>query len=150
MVVGGAPFFVEARARLDRLLEILDELAEANLSRPIVVEGPRDVAALRDLGCRGVIEVFQHGAPLRPFVERLCVSSPAPILLPDWDPKGLRHLELLVQLCAANGARPDTSFHRRIPHATSLPLAHVESLTQYVARGLWRHYRQALEDRFER
>jgi 5S rRNA maturation endonuclease (ribonuclease M5) len=148
MRCGPARDGVDAVARLDTLLDLLAQLAEANARVPIVVEGPRDAAALRAFGCRGDAIAFQSGQPLAVVVESIAARHKEIILLPDWDARGVRHFEQLATLFAANGARVDRTFWNRIPRALSLPLKDVESLLPHVERALERYHRRSLEEQF--
>jgi 5S rRNA maturation endonuclease (ribonuclease M5) len=96
------PRHVEAREALAGLRE-----DQAMTARPILVEGPRDVAALRSLGITGPIEVVNRGWDLARRVAHLVETygtrgvdgGPAIHVLMDWD---------------RTGGRLQTTFRRRL------------------------------------
>lgn len=126
---------MEDEERFEGLLLLLEELREANETRPIIVEGRRDVAALREVGCAGRIMALHQGEPLFPLAEAFARESREAILLTDWDRKGDVLFEQLGASLAANGVRVDRTFRDRLPAWTKPRLKDVESLGGYVARG---------------
>lgn len=137
---------MQEQERFEVLLGLLAELAEANETVPILVEGRRDVDALRALGCRGAIHALHTGETLHAVAERLGASAPEIILLTDWDRKGDTLFETFHALLMVHGARIDASYRARIRSWTRLPLKDVESLAGHVAQDLERFRRTTLED----
>lgn len=117
------------------LLEVLDELREANEETPIVVEGVRDVASLRLLGLTGHIIPLHSGEPLFQVAETIAQQTDQVILLTDWDRKGGILYDQLAANLGANGVRIDGRFRDDLRHAIRPTLNDVESLAGYVARG---------------
>jgi 5S rRNA maturation endonuclease (ribonuclease M5) len=70
------------------LEKILDELREDNKTIPILVEGDKDVIALRRLNMTGVIIKMNRGVSLTDFCDDLARTYKSVILLLDWDKKG--------------------------------------------------------------
>jgi 5S rRNA maturation endonuclease (ribonuclease M5) len=64
----------------------------------VLVEGARDVAALRDLGFEGTILKLNSGEGLVERADHLSRAYGRIIILTDWDPKGLRLHERLKEL----------------------------------------------------
>ncbi len=87
---------MEPEDRLRRLNQALAELAEASHDVPILVEGIRDEAALRALGVRGEVIVYNRGGSMLDMADRLR-GRPRLILLFDWDKKGGQLVRLLRQ-----------------------------------------------------
>ncbi|HUJ78936.1 MAG TPA: hypothetical protein VLY45_01325 [Nitrospiria bacterium] len=90
----------DARLEAARVRGLLRELCLLNDDIPVIVEGRRDVAALRHLGLRGTIHMLHCGQTVAAFGERLDRRVPMVILLLDWDRRGrqlhaqlTRHLE---------------------------------------------------------
>lgn len=135
---------MEDEERFDGLLLLLDELREANELRPIIVEGQRDVASLRVVGCAGRILTLHRGEPLFLLAESVAREAREAILLTDWDRKGDILFDQLGASLAANGVRVDRTFRDRLPAWTKPRLHDVESLGGYVARGLERFRREGL------
>ncbi|MBS4062600.1 MAG: hypothetical protein KG029_19550, partial [Bacteroidetes bacterium] len=74
--------------RAERLREFLASLYELNKRFPIVVEGRKDVIALRKLGFDGEIITVHAGKGLYEFCQNISDEFHKIILLIDWDEKG--------------------------------------------------------------
>jgi len=140
---------MDERARFDAFLALLEELVESNDATPILVEGQRDVAALRALGCRGRILVIHTGEPLVVVAERLASELREVILLTDWDRKGDAFFESFAGTLAREGVRCDRSFRDKIPAYARNAFKDVESLAGHVARGLHKFHGKALAEHAE-
>ncbi|MBI2077483.1 MAG: topoisomerase [Euryarchaeota archaeon] len=79
---------MEADERYERLWACLEALRLDNASTPVLVEGVRDERALRALGLRGTIHLYNVGRSLAATAERLARSHKRVILLLDWDRTG--------------------------------------------------------------
>lgn len=74
--------------RAERLREILVDLHDVNKLVPVIVEGKRDLQALRRIGFVGEIIPFHSGKGVYEFCEDLAESYHRVVLLMDWDEKG--------------------------------------------------------------
>ena len=74
--------------RVERLKEVIQALYEVNKRIPIIVEGKRDVNALRKIGFAGDIIILHGGKGLYDFCEEISEKFHRIILLMDWDEKG--------------------------------------------------------------
>ncbi|MGB9715060.1 MAG: toprim domain-containing protein [Thermodesulfovibrionales bacterium] len=74
--------------RAERLRKIIEALYEVNKNVPIIVEGNRDVSALRKLGLIGEIIPLHNGESLYDFCLDIAERFQKVILLLDWDKKG--------------------------------------------------------------
>ncbi|MDP2156224.1 MAG: hypothetical protein Q8K68_00770 [Nitrospirota bacterium] len=74
--------------RTERLREVIEALCEANKRFPVVVEGKKDLQALRKLGLAGDIMPLHSGKGLYEFSDELAERFTKVILLLDWDAKG--------------------------------------------------------------
>jgi len=89
---------------LEELEELLDELREENKTIPIIVEGDKDIAALRKLELTGTIIRFNKGQSVSDFCDEVAQKHQRIIILTDWDWRGGRlgssikkHLENRVE-----------------------------------------------------
>ena len=64
------------------------ELIEENKTIPIIVEGEKDILALRKLGVNGLIISVNKGVSLTDFCDRLVQDYDELIILTDWDRRG--------------------------------------------------------------
>lgn len=81
----------QALERLTRLLGELETLVDV-----VIVEGPRDLEALRQLGFRGVISIFsQVGVPNADFIDATSREHGSVAILTDFDEEG-RKIDLAL------------------------------------------------------
>lgn len=138
------------QARFELLLDVLDELREANASAPVLVEGLRDVASLRALGCTGEIVPLNQGRSLYEVCEDLARRAPLVLLLTDWDRKGGFLRAETTRAIEGSAARVDATFRDRIRLYVDEPVKDVESLAGYVRRGLETFFHESLDEHLHR
>ncbi|MFO7677759.1 MAG: topoisomerase [Thermoplasmatota archaeon] len=73
---------------LEDLETILFELKQENKTIPIIVEGDKDIEALRSLDINGEIIRFNQGLSIPDFCDMISQQYRKIILLTDWDKKG--------------------------------------------------------------
>lgn len=73
---------------LEDLEEALFDLREENKTVPIIVEGDKDIEALRKLNITGEIIRFNVGLSIPDFCDMISQKYKNIILLTDWDKKG--------------------------------------------------------------
>ena len=83
--------------RAERLREVLQTLYEVNKRVPIIVEGRRDIEALRRIGLVGDIITLHAGKGLYEFCEGIAEEFHHVILLMDWDDKGEKLFRSLAE-----------------------------------------------------
>jgi 5S rRNA maturation endonuclease (ribonuclease M5) len=98
--------------RAERLRKILEALYEVNKTFPIIVEGNRDVSALRKLGLTGEIIPLHNGKSLYDFCLDITERFQKVVLLLDWDKKG-ENLNKALSMYL-NGYWEEFSFFREI------------------------------------
>lgn len=87
---------MDEAACLEELEDALKVLIETNCSGiPVVVEGEKDVAALRSLGLSGEIISLNVGLSIPDFCDKLSERFSEIIVLTDWDRTGGRLAGLL-------------------------------------------------------
>jgi len=74
--------------RAERLRKVIEALYEINKNIPVIVEGNKDVSALRELGLVGKIIPLNGGKNLYDFCFDIAERSQKVIILLDWDKKG--------------------------------------------------------------
>ncbi|MBP1662206.1 MAG: small primase-like protein with Toprim domain [Thermoplasmatales archaeon] len=95
---------MDDREVFEELEELLTELREENKTIPIIVEGEKDITALRKLELTGEILRFNTGQSIPDFCDTIAQKHQKIILLTDWDWRGGRlgstikkHLENRVE-----------------------------------------------------
>jgi len=79
---------MDYKKSLDEIEKALDELKEENLSIPIIVEGEKDIEALKKIGLNGTIVSLNAGISIIDFCDRIARIYNEVIILTDWDRKG--------------------------------------------------------------
>lgn len=79
---------MDYKKSLEDLEVIISEFIEENKSTPIVVEGDKDIEALRRLGFIGTIISVNRGVNLSTFCDRISNDFVSIIILTDWDRRG--------------------------------------------------------------
>jgi dTMP kinase len=121
-----------AAERLERLEALLAELVEANEERPVLVEGERDVAALRALGLQGEIVRCKTAQTVFVLCEELARHHTHAILLVDWDRSGGHLARLLLEALHANSVRCDEAFRRELAALSQKEVVAVEDLPRFL------------------
>ena len=73
---------------LNDLEKILIDLRENNIGIPILVEGEKDIEALKKLDINGIIISFNKGMSVTNFCDIIAKKYDKIIILTDWDKKG--------------------------------------------------------------
>lgn len=73
---------------LEKIEKILEELKEESKNKPIIVEGDKDLKALRKLGFNSQIITINKGVSLTELCDKLSKSYNEIIILTDWDKRG--------------------------------------------------------------
>ncbi len=117
------------RKKLERLLVLIEELKRhTEKGGIIIVEGRRDVIALRSLGIEGEMIM----ASVLPDYEifRLCHGK-RPIILSDWDSKG-REIEAKLKNLLRDA---NTAIWREISGITGRYIHSVEELPEFIRKA---------------
>jgi len=96
----------------DELYNLLNELEYMVLI--VIVEGLRDVQALRSLGFKGQIDVCSQLAVSEPeFAESLSRKNTSILVLTDYDDEGKKINRHLTQLLEHNGVKVEVGLRRQ-------------------------------------
>jgi 5S rRNA maturation endonuclease (ribonuclease M5) len=119
----------------EKILQILEALAEESAKgKPIVVEGKKDVDALRALGVVGAVLTVKTGG--KSFLDAVCeiekMGVPEVILFLDFDRRGKEGTKRLKQSLERAKIKPNTKFWRELSALVGKEIQCVESLTAYL------------------
>ena len=125
---------LEYKKRLEKIEELIDELLQQSKAGTIIiVEGKRDIVALRKLGIRGHVEAAAQKKLLE-FSERIANDGKDIIILTDWDRRGdILSLKLTTYLRDL-GNDPDLLIRERLRSLVKKEIKDVESLFTYVVK----------------
>ena len=79
---------MDYKKSLEEIEKALDDLIEENISIPIIVEGEKDIEALKKIGVSGTIISVNAGISIIDFCDRIARHYKEVIILTDWDRKG--------------------------------------------------------------
>ena len=113
------------------ILEVVDELEHMNDEAPIVVEGLKDVEALKRMGIKRNVVSLGKGLTVFAFCERLALRSGYAIILTDWDRKGGRLARMLKDALEANGVKANLDLRARLVLLAKKDIKDIESLPKY-------------------
>ena len=100
----------QAMERLKHLLGELETLVDV-----VIVEGPRDIDALRQLGFRGVISLFsQVGVPDADFIDAISREHGSVVIMTDFDEEGRKIDLALSEGFERRGVRVEKGLRREM------------------------------------
>jgi len=118
----------DEKARL--ILEALTEKAREGAL--ILVEGTRNVEALRRLGVEGEFFRVKIGKPLKESIQSLVEAGPKEIIiLTDFDRGGVRLAQTIASLLELQGVHPNLDFWLKLKGLLGREIKDVEGLAGY-------------------
>ena len=120
--------------RLEQLEKIFEELEDLSESTPIIVEGNRDVAALRRLGITKNVTALHRGDTIFAFTEEIAKRHRKAVILTDWDRRGGLLARMLREALAANGVAANHTLRARIVILSKKEIKDIESMPTFIAR----------------
>ena len=119
----------------EKILKILEVLAEESAKgKPIVVEGKKDVDALRASGVAGTILTLKTGG--KSFLDVVSeiekMGVPEVILFLDFDRRGKEGTKRLKQSLERAKIKPNAKFWRALSALVGKEIQCIESLTAYM------------------
>jgi len=120
----------------EKILKILEKLTEeSSKGKPVVVEGKKDVAALRALGVTGTILTVKTGG--KSFLDAVCeiekMGVPEVILFLDFDRRGKEGIKHLKQSLERAKIKSNIRLWRALSALVGRDIQCIESLTAYLA-----------------
>ena len=119
----------------EKILQVLEALAEESAKgKPIVVEGKKDVDALRALGVTGMVLTVKTGG--KSFLDAVCeienLDAPEVILLLDFDRRGKEGTKRLRRSMERAKIKANIKFWRALSALVGKEIQCIESLTAYL------------------
>ena len=119
----------------EKILQVLEALAEESAKgKPILVEGKKDVDALRALGVTGIVLTVKTGG--KSFLDAVCeienLDVPEVILLLDFDRRGKEGTKCLRKSMERAKIKTNIKFWRALSALVGKEIQCIESLTAYL------------------
>jgi len=119
---------------LEALEELIASLIDASYQgTAVIVEGRRDLQALRALGLPGPV-ILASRRPALQLAEDAARSYSQIILLTDWDRKGDEMCKIIELHLRSVGSRPDREIRSRLGKLVKKEIKDVESLSRYAEK----------------
>jgi len=119
--------------KLEKVERLLSSIRQFDEERILLVEGRRDMEALRKLGIEGKIFCLLTGKGTLP--ERLeKVSAKHVLVLVDFDPEGERLAHVVSHMLNRRGVNADLSVWRSIRSYLKKDVRDIEGLANYLLR----------------
>ncbi len=106
----------------------LKVLIKERNNTPVIVEGKRDVAALKKIGFKKIIVLYKK--PLYVIVEKIAEKYKEVMILTDFDKEGKKLYGYLYKHLIKRGVRVDNSIRHFLLRNTKL--SHIEGLDSYI------------------
>ncbi|KAA0002758.1 MAG: hypothetical protein FE048_03080 [Thermoplasmata archaeon] len=116
---------------LEEVEKAIQELRNLNENIPIIVEGEKDVEALRFLGIGGIILPLHSGKNIVNFCDSIALQYKEIIVLTDWDKKGWK-LTKAIERNLKGRTKCITDFH--LIFAKHMGVKSVEGIPSYLKK----------------
>lgn len=123
-----------AEERLEELEKVLSELQELSENTPVIVEGLRDIAALRRMGITENVISLAKGSSIFTFSEKLARTADRAVILTDWDRKGGQLARMLREALMANGVTFNDKIRTKLVILSKKEIKDIESLPTFIER----------------
>ena len=120
--------------RLEAIEGLLEELRDRGPEVAVLVEGDRDLAALRTLEVPGPLIKVNVGESLLNLCERISGRFDGFVLLTDWDAKGSELAGKLRTYLESAGCDVDVSVRNRLGALVRYETREVEALPSHLSR----------------
>ncbi len=124
--------------RLEQIEKVLSQLQDLSETTPVIVEGLRDIAALKRMGITRNVISLGRGDSIFNFSENLSRTTRKAIVLTDWDRKGGQLARMLKEALMANGVTTNDSIRAKLGILSKKEVKDIESMPAFVERLRYR------------
>ncbi len=111
-------------------------MMEENEHIPILVEGPHDIQALRQMGFEGELLVINTGDSMILLCEKIASLYRELIILTDFDRKGGELLRRLEALLSSQGVRCHAEYRARLMSVLGSRISEIEELPSLLGEKI--------------
>ena len=119
---------------MEQIEKILSQLQDLSETAPIIVEGLRDIAALKRMGITRNVISLGKGDSIFNFSENLSRTTRRAVILTDWDRKGGQLARMLKEALMANGVIADDNIRAKLGILSKKEVKDIESMPAFVER----------------
>jgi 5S rRNA maturation endonuclease (ribonuclease M5) len=120
--------------RLEQIEKVLSQLQDLSETTPIIVEGLRDIAALKRMGITRNVISLGKGNSIFNFSENLSRTTKRAVILTDWDRKGGQLARMLKGALLANGVIANENVRAKLGILSKKEVKDIESMPAFVER----------------
>ena len=123
------------KEELEGLQDVLEDIKDEDEGVPVIVEGKKDVHALKKLGFeRDIIQIKKNDTIFH-IIEDLRNTYDRVIILTDWDSTGRKLSGRIKRACEANIIDYDLEYRREIIKFVKKEIKDVESIPSFIERA---------------
>ncbi|MBU0624377.1 MAG: DNA primase [Candidatus Thermoplasmatota archaeon] len=123
---------------MEQIEKVLSQLQDLSETTPIIVEGLRDIAALKRMGITRNVISLGKGDSIFNFSENLSRTTRRAIILTDWDRKGGQLARMLREALMANGVIANDNIRAKLGILSKKEVKDIESMPAFVERLRYR------------
>lgn len=120
---------------LEGILEVLERIKREDEDIPIIVEGKKDVEALKALGIKRKMIKIKKGKTIFRIIEDLREKHEKVIILTDWDSSGGKLCYKIKKACESNAIKYDVEYRKRMMKFLKKEVKDVESIPTFIERA---------------
>ncbi len=122
------------KEKLEGITKVLEDVKKMNRTVPIIVEGKKDLRALRKLGFSGKIIRIKKRRSVFHIIEDLRGVHEEVIVMTDWDKTGGRLAHKIKKACSANEITGLMEYRKEMIKYVKKDIKDVESLPKFIER----------------
>ncbi len=123
------------KEEVEGLLEVLRKIKSERKDIPIIVEGRKDVKALRSLGIERDIIRIKKGKSIFRIIEELRGEHEKVIIMTDWDTTGGKLCYKIKKACESNAIVYDVDHRKQMIKFLKKEVKDVESIPSFIKRA---------------
>ncbi len=123
------------KEELEGVICILEKIKKEDKSIPVIVEGRKDMKALRSLGIERKIIRIKKGKAIFRIIEELRKDHDKVIILTDWDSTGGKLCYKVKKACESNDIRYDVEYRKQMIKFLKKEVKDVESIPTFIKRA---------------
>lgn len=120
---------------LEGILEVLERIKREDEDIPIIVEGEKDVKALKALGIKRKMIKIKKGKTIFRIIEDLRKKHEKVIILTDWDSSGGKLCYKIKKACESNAIKYDVEYRKQMMKFLKKEVKDVESIPTFIERA---------------
>ncbi len=120
---------------LEGIRKIIERIKKEDKDIPIIVEGRKDMKALKSLGIERKIIRIKRGKRIFTIIERLRKKHDKVIILTDWDSSGGKLCYKIRKACESNAIKYDVEYRKQMIKFLKKEVKDVESIPTFIKRA---------------